>query len=83
MLSNRPTILLKLRSFKRRGQWNLDLKSMVRFYGYLENGMLKETISLSPGDPIDDIYRYQITVAAANPRIIPITRTNPVKEGSS
>lgn len=59
--------------------WALELRPQIHGWVYdLRTGMLKETISLNPGDPIDDIYRYEITLASANPKVIPITKTDQI-----
>lgn len=64
--------------------WALELRPQIHGWVYdLRTGMLKETISLNPGDPIDDIYRYEITVASENPRVIPITKTDQIFKGGS
>jgi len=64
--------------------WALELRPQIHGWVYdLRTGLLKDTLSLGPGDPIDDIYRYEITVAPNNPRIIPVTRADGSKTENS
>jgi len=63
-------------SFVQEG-WALELRPQIHGWVYdLRYGLLKETITLNPGDPIEDIYRYEITESAANPKVIPVTKTD-------
>jgi carbonic anhydrase len=57
--------------------WSMELRPQIHGWVYdLRNGLLKEVISLKPGDPIDDIYRYDLTISSDNQKVIPIIKSN-------